>query len=268
MKKQILTILAICVSSLAFGQIPTSKTVYGRFIFQPGYYNISGASPAMTGASKRLGSLLKFSATIIGERSFSEVHTDIVSGGLLSLPFGGIDYIPSLFSTRLNGLDESKLNSSQRGKDYKLVFSKASIIGVSQSFKTGFDIMIGYHLGWEGINSSLIDNDKLVKGLDGALNLNYLNIGPSVALQGDATRIEAKYGFLRAPTIDKSGSDFQLSADYFISNDSESLAATLGFFVNTMRISTNDERPNVQDFSLTSVGLRLSFLYPSLLSLF
>jgi hypothetical protein len=262
-----LVVLVLFSASTAYSQIPRGLTAYGNFTFKPGLYGISGASPVMNSTSSRFGGLLSFNATIVGSNSFSQVHTDIVHAGLLSLPFGGIDYIPRVFSTQLEGLDRAALPSTQKGPANNLVFTKPTIMAVTQSFDVSGGAMLGYHLGWEGVNSFLVNKDRITVGQDGALNLTYINLGPVLAFQDDAIRVEAKYGLLLAPAIEKTGKEFNLSADYYISDNSESVAVALGVYLNTVRISTNEKRPNVQDFSFTSFGFKLGLLYPSLFNL-
>ena len=257
----------VMITKPAFSQIPTEYALYGQLSLQPGLYSLSGINPAEEEKESTFGCLMSWKYAMYADDGYAEVTTDIPLSGLISIIQGDVEKPHPTYSIINNNVDETKFSARKPGREYDLAFARGNILGISASSKIYESFTLGFHLGWDIINSSVIEKDnREIAGLDGALNLNYWNFAPVIGYQDEYIRVEAKYLWNRAKTIDK-GREIRLTGDYFLSNNSESLAITVGAFVNHLSITTSDERPLIDEVKMFAVGLRVSFIYPSIWNL-
>lgn len=260
MKKYIVLFLFLISFSTSIAQIP-KEYIMGKLTMNTGSFSYSGIYTNQPDKSRSLGAFLKFSMIVPNGNNYTEIGSDAPLAIALQL-MNGLSNVSRLSFTEIKDYKESQLGTPNEGN--RLFYRYWDIISLSQSFKVYDDFMLGYHAGGEGMTANESDANLELTEFK-SLDLAYWTLGPVLAYQTDDLRIETKLKYFFGKRASK-GRNLSFKADYFITNDAESLSVALGVYAD--RVWFGESATNAGSLTtISSFGISLSFLYPSILNL-
>ncbi len=250
----------VLFATAAQAQMPR-EYVMGKISFLYGNNTFSGMYNTQTGESKSLGSFARFTNMVSNDNSYFETGSDLPFFILLTLA-NGINNKPPLVSSEIKSYAEDMKGTNVEGNS--LQYLATSLLHYSASWEIYEGLMLGGHIGWEGIAASEWDKDNVFTERY-TVDANYLALAPVIAYQTDYFRAEFKYKFLGASKrIEKGGRQWEFAADYYFSSGNEAFALAFGVYAQKLDVTLPAGRqPNI-----SSAGIRMSFLYYSLYNLF
>lgn len=253
-------ILFLFISVSAMAQLP-QEFIMGKLSYDFGNFSYKNLYPNQKNTAGSLGGYLKHSVVVINDNNYTEVGTDVPIGVIIQL-VNGVKNASPLIVTEVNDYTDTKAGTADEGN--KLYYRYTNILYLSQSFKVYDNFMVGYHVGGEGMSAAETDAENVLTKKK-ALNVTYWTVGPVIAYQQDKFRVETKFKFLLGKKVSKANG-LSLKADYYLTNNEQSLSLALGVYANQYWF-TSTVINNPRKFNVSSIGLSISLLYPSVWNL-
>lgn len=261
MQKQLtLFVMGIMFSFTTLAQLP-QEMIMGKLTFDAGRFGFDGIYDNQADKSGSMGMYYKHSMVMINDRNFTEIGSDIALVTTFQL-INGLNNVSRLSFTEVKDYKESRAGTVEAGN--RLFYRHVNILSVSQTFKVYDDYMIGYYAGGEGVvanetNSNLTLTEKRT------LDVSYWAVGPVLAYQRDRIRVESSFKFFLGKKV-SNGNSVSIKADYYLTLPSEVLGVAFGIYAQKAGFG-QAKLEGVPELNISSVGLSVSVLYPSLWNL-